>query len=85
MKDYLLDIVQHTHGLGCFDLVKITGDENGTQINGIAGDQSVVLEASFKNPIPDLIGTYGMPNLANLNTILNIPEYQEGAKLATIS
>jgi hypothetical protein len=30
MKDHLLDIVQHTHGLGVIDLVKIVGTENET-------------------------------------------------------
>ena len=32
MKDYLLDIVQHTHSLGFISLVKITGDDKETTI-----------------------------------------------------
>jgi hypothetical protein len=81
MKDYLQDIVQHTHGLGIIDLVKITGNDNGTWIDSIAEDRSVIVQAQFKNPVPEFVGTFGMPNLGKLNTILNIPEYKEDAKL----
>lgn len=81
MKDYLQDIVQHTHSLGLIDLVKITSDQNETAINAIAEDRSVILEAKFKQAIPELDGLFGMPNLSKLNTILNIPEYKEGADI----
>jgi len=82
MKDYLQDIVQHTHGLGIIDLVKITGSGNDTVINALAEDRSVIVEAKFKQPVADFVGTFGMPNLGKLNTILNIPEYREDAQLS---
>jgi hypothetical protein len=81
MKDYLQDIVQHTHSLGSIELIKITGTDKGTDINAVAEDRSVILEAKFKSAHPDFIGVFGMPNLAKLNTILNIPEYKEDATL----
>ena len=81
MKDYLQDIVQHTHGLGTIDLVKITGTDTDTTINSVAEDRSVIVEAKFKKAHPDFVGTFGMPNLGKLHTILNIPEYKEDAKL----
>lgn len=81
MKDYLQDIVQHTYSLGIIDAVKIAGTEDETAITTIAEDRSVIVEAKFKNPVPELLGTFGMPNLGKLNTILNIPEYREDAKL----
>jgi hypothetical protein len=82
MKDHLLDIVQHTHGLGVIDLVKITGTESNTALNAIAEDRSVILQAKFKGPVADFIGLFGMPNLGKLNTILNIPEYKEDAQIS---
>ena len=82
MQHTLKDIVRHTHGLGIIDIVKITGDQNETVINTIAEDRSVILEAKFKNPIPEFIGTFGLPNLGKLNTILNIPEYKEEANIS---
>jgi hypothetical protein len=81
MKDHLLDLVGHTHDLGCIDLIKITGTTESTVINGLATDQSVVLQATFAAPIPEFIGTFGMPNLAKLKILLNLPEYRENAQL----
>ena len=81
MRDYLKDLVEHTHDLGCIDLIKITGDDKSTAIVGVAEDLSVVLEGEFKNPHPDFIGTFGMPNLNNLKILLNLQEYKENAKL----
>ena len=82
MQDYLKDIVQHTHGLGNIDLIKITGTDSDTTINAVAEDRSVIMEAKFKSAHPDFVGVFGMPNLAKLNTILNIPEYREDAALS---
>lgn len=83
MRDNLLDIVQHTHGLGNIDLVKFTGTDTESTIDAIAGDRSVILQAKFHNPITDFAGVFGLPNLAKLNTILNIPEYAEDATIQT--
>ena len=82
MRDYLLDLVQHTHDLGCIDLIKIVGDDKTTQIVGLAEDMSVVVEGEFKNPHPDFVGTCGMPNLAKIKILLNLQEYKENAKLS---
>jgi hypothetical protein len=81
MKDYLHDIVQHTHSLGIIDLVKIIGNENTTTIEAVSDERTVIVQAQFHNPVPEFIGTFGMPNLSKLNTILNIPEYKEDSKL----
>jgi len=82
MKDHLQDIVQHTHGLGDIDLVKIVGTDTETTLEALAEDRSVIVQAKFKGVVADFIGTFGMPNLAKLNTILNIPEYREDASIA---
>ena len=82
MKDHLQDIVQHTHGLGVIDLVKIVGTDSETLLEAIAEDRSVIVQAKFKGIVADFIGTFGMPNLGKLNTILNIPEYREDASIA---
>ena len=82
MKDYLQDIVQHTHGLGFIDLVKITGTDTTTAIDAVSEDRIAIIQAQFHNPVPEFVGTFGMPNLGKLNTILNIPEYKEDAKIS---
>jgi len=81
MRDYLLDIVKNTYGLGIIELVKVVGTDSETAISALADDRSVIVEAKTNNPIPEFIGTFGMPNLGKLNTILNIPEYKDNAKI----
>lgn len=81
MKDYLQDLITHTHGLGVVDLIKVTGTDQETAINAIAEDKSVVVSGKFKNPSVDFVGTFGMPNLGKLKTILGFDEYDENAKI----
>lgn len=81
MRDHLLDLVEHTFDLGCIDLVKITGTDKETTIEGIAEDRSVVLQGKFLNPVPEFIGVFGMPNLSKLKILLNLQEYRENAKI----
>jgi hypothetical protein len=64
------------------DLVKVTGSADSTLINAVGEERVAIVEAQFHNPVPEFIGTFGMPNLSKLNTILNIPEYKEDAKLS---
>jgi hypothetical protein len=86
MFDYLKDIVQHTYGLGVISMIKVTGDKNTTAINAFdQATKTVVLNAEFKAPIAEFQGVFGMPNLDRLNTILNIPEYKEDAKITVQS
>ena len=86
MIDHLKDIVQHTYGLGVITMLKVTGDANSTAINAFdQATKTVVLNAEFKAPIAEFVGVFGMPNLDRLNTILNIPEYKEGAKISVTS
>ena len=82
MKDYLNDIVQHTHSLGFIDLIKVTGSDTETSIEGLAEDRSVIVQAKFKNPYAEFIGTFGMPNLSKLSILLGIQEYKEDAKIS---
>lgn len=82
MKDNLLDLIQHTHGLGCVELIKVEGTDKETKFAAIAEDKTVIVSGSFKNPIADFIGTFGMPNLGKLKTILSFDDYDENAKIS---
>jgi hypothetical protein len=81
MRDCLLDLVEHTFDLGGIDTVKVVGTTSGTEIIGLAEDLSVVIKGTYHNPVPDFVGTFGMPNLAKLKTLLNLQAYKEDAKL----
>lgn len=79
MKDYLKDLIEHTHGLGNIDLIKVTGTDKETTINAVAEDKTVIVSGTFKTPISEFIGTFGMPNLGKLKTIIGFEEYDENA------
>lgn len=81
MRDHLLDLVEHTFDLGFIELVKITGTDTETVIDGLAEDRSVVVSAKFKQPVAEFKGTFGMPNLSKLKILLGIPEYKDNAQI----
>ena len=82
MHDQLLDLVSHTNGLGSINQIRVVGTDTETNFNGIAEDRSVVLEGGLINPMPEFVGTFGMPNLGKLNILLNLQEYKQDAKLS---
>lgn len=81
MKDHLLDLIQHTHGLGVIELIKIVGTDKETQVSAVAENKSVVVTGTFKDPVADFVGTFGMPNLGKLKTILGFEEYDDTSKI----
>ena len=81
MKDYLQDLIAHTHGLGNVDLIKVNGTDKETQISAIAEDKSVIVTGTFKSPVTDFMGVFGMPNLGKLKTILGFDDYDTDAKI----
>ena len=83
MKDILQDIVAHTHSLGFLSLVKVS-NENGTAIDSMAEDRSVILSAETHTPVAEFKGTFGMPNLDKLALHLKNPEYQKDAKIDVV-
>lgn len=82
MKDNLQDLIQHTHGLGNVDLIKVNGTDTETQINAIAEDKSVIVSGTLNSPVADFIGVFGMPNLGKLKTILGFDDYDTDAKIS---
>ena len=83
MKDILQDVVAHTHALGFLSLVKVSNDE-GTTIDSMAEDRSVILSAETHNSVNEFVGTFGMPNLDKLALHLKNPEYKDNAKVEVV-
>lgn len=81
MKDFLQDLVAHTHSLGFIPLVKISSSSTDTDIEAMAEDRSVIIQAKTKTPVDELDGIFGMPNLNKLDIHLKCPEYKEDAKI----
>jgi len=81
MKDNLQDLIQHTHGLGCIELIKVSGTDTETTVNAVAEDKSVIVSGVLKHPSAEFIGVFGMPNLGKLKTILGFDDYDEHSKI----
>ena len=81
MKDILKDLVAHTQALGFIDLVKITGSDDATTIDGMADNRTVIVQGETKAAQKEFKGTFGMPNLNKLDLHLKNPEYKENAKI----
>jgi hypothetical protein len=84
MKDFLIDIVKHTVSLGCFDTLRIDGTDKETKISSTEKEHTVVLRAKLHGVIKEFEGLFGIPNLPLLNTLLNIPEYQDDTAKITV-
>jgi hypothetical protein len=81
MKDILQDLIAHTSALGVIDLIKVTGTDTETVVNAVAEDRTVIISGKLKSPHAEFIGTFGMPNLQKLKTILGFDDYDENATI----
>lgn len=82
MKDILQDVIAHTYGLGCIELIKVSGTATGTTISAVAEDKSVIVNGVFRTAVPEFEGVFGMPNLGQLKTVLGFDDYDAAAKLS---
>jgi len=85
MKDFLQDLVAHTHSLGFLPLVKVSATDSETSIEAMAEDRSVILNAKTKEAIENLEGTFGMPDLNKLDIHLKCPEYKENFTIDVVT
>ena len=83
MQDILQDIVSHTHKLGFITTLKVTA-ETETQIESMADDRSVIMNATTHSPVGEFAGVFGMPDLGKLDYHLKNPEYKENATIEVV-
>lgn len=81
MKDHLLDLIDHTLTVGNMDVIKVSGSDKETKINAVTEGNTAIIEGTFKTPIPDFNGVFGMPNLTKLKTILSFDDYDDKARI----
>lgn len=82
MKDQLNDLISHTVQLGFIDTLKVVGTDKETAITANAEDRTVIISGKLKGPNAEFIGTFGMPNLNKLKTILGFDDYDEHATIS---
>ena len=85
MKDFLQDLVAHTHTLAVLPLVKVTATSATAIIESVAEDRSVMLYATTHSPVSGLGECiFGMPNLNKLDLHLKCPEYKTDATIKVV-
>lgn len=81
-RNILLDIVNHTGGLGFIETVKITGTDDETLIEAMDDDKTVIVKGKLIEQVPALNGEFGMNGLSVLTAFLNYPNYKvDGVKI----
>lgn len=84
MKDFLIDMVKHTVPLAAFEHIRVDGNSKEVLLSSTEKERSVVLRAKLHASLPDFNGTFGIPNINTLNTLLSIPEYQDESAKVTV-
>ena len=71
MRDILKDIVKHTHSLGIIQAAKVTTDKEGTTIDAMDEDRTVVLSGKLHTPVPEFEGKFCLGRLGVLSGLLS--------------
>ena len=84
IKDILKDVLKHTHGLGIFEMVKITGDVEKATIETVDADKTVIFKGETHQPYPEFVdSTVGLSRMGVLQGYLQYPGFDgEGSTVA---
>ena len=78
IKDTLKDVLKHTHNLGIFEMVKITGTATETAIETVDADKTVIFKGKTVNPVPDFVdATVGLSRMNVLDGYLKYPDFDD--------
>lgn len=75
LAEVFTDVLDHTHGLGFIDMVKVVSDDKETRIEAMDENKTVVFYGKLKQPLDDLAGTVGLSRMAVLNGYLKFPSF----------
>lgn len=80
IKDTLKDVLKHTHSLGIFEMVKITGTLEETVIETVDTEKTVIFKGTMAKPVPDFVeNTVGLSRMSVLDGYLKFPGFDDEA------
>jgi hypothetical protein len=87
IKDFFKDVLKHTHGLGIFEMVKVTGEVDKTEIETVDPDKTVIFKAETHSPVPDFVdSTIGLSRMGVLQGYLQYPGFDgDGSKVKVVN
>lgn len=78
IKDTLKDVIKHTHSLGIFEMVKITGTLTETSVETVDADKTVIFKGRTVKPVPDFVdNTVGLSRMSVLDGYLKFPGFDD--------
>jgi hypothetical protein len=76
LSEVLTDILDHTHGLGFIEVLKITKDAaNKTKLEAMHHMRAVVMYGELKTPLSEITDTIGLSRMAVLQGYLKFPPF----------
>jgi hypothetical protein len=85
IKDTLKDVLKHTHSLGIFEMVKISGDMQETRVETVDANKTVIFKGKTVNPVPDFIdATVGISRMSVLDGYLRYPGFDDEAATVAV-
>lgn len=85
MKNFLKDLVAHTHTLTVLPLVKVTATTQHAVVESVAEDRSIMMYGTTHLPVNGLDECiFGMPNLNKLDLHLKCPEYKTDSVIKVV-
>lgn len=81
IQDILRDVIKYVHGVGVFQAVRISQNDDGIEIISTNAEKTVVLNAKSKLKFSDDEIIFGLGNLDMLQKILDCPEYEENVDI----
>ena len=86
IKDTLKDVLKHTHSLGIFEMVKISGTLEETNIETVDADKTVIFKGKTVNPVPDFVSaTVGLSRMSVLDGYLKYPGFDDEAATVAVT
>lgn len=78
VNDIFKDILKHTHSLGIFEMVKVTGTLDETVLESVDPEKTVIFKGKLKSPVPDFIdSTVGLSRMGVLDGSLKYPGFDD--------
>jgi hypothetical protein len=85
IKDTLKDVLRHTHSLGIFEMVKLSGTLEETIIETVDANKTVIFKGKTVNPVADFVdATVGLSRMSVLDGYLKYPGFDDEAATVAV-
>lgn len=85
VRDTLADVLRHTHSLGIYEMVKISGTDQETAIETVDPEKTVIFKAKTHNPVADFVdSTVGLSRMSVLDGYIKYPGFADETAMVEV-